>query len=235
VANDPAGAKGGPGLVERVATTLARVYRGEGSTTRDRLVEYAGLNPDAVDTEGDARDAWYRVVSAARRQDRLPELIEAVLRESDNSEDPALLALREELRASATQAGEPIPTTEQISDPIAIVQATYDVLRRPRHASPSDLATLDDAIFALQSLSDNGLWTPPKTPASEPEPLAECVAAVQLYAELISAQPDRTQRVNPFAPDTLRPLREIASDGLVLMEAKHRLCLSLVSLLPRRA
>jgi hypothetical protein len=217
----------GAGLPERLDKALARLYAHLPKSPA-RLMRNADIDPSQVDATGDPRAAWFAVTEAAAIQNRLSELIDAALR--DHGSDEELLALKEELQDA-------LPLTERIANRIVDLQTTYDVLRQPRHATRSELASLEKALVGLQRLLDTAEATSGTTEetsglfGSPGAAITESVNALQLYAELLVTAPDRLPRANPFAPDTVRPLRQIADDRLTLIEAKQRLAFALASVL----
>ena len=220
---------------ERIERALLAAFPGATRQAVERLATHAGLNVSQLPLDGSTADMVYTVVKSARSERERLDLVRAALRDLPVEEAASQLEMIREALEAPTRAA------VQIEDARRDLAAHRVALRQPAHLSKSGLQELGENLQTLFDLMEfqggsaaAGLDAEDAGDSGESseglEALADCVDALQVYKALLERVP-RTKRRVPGAEIAIRPLADVASDEVTLVDAKRQLATALTNML----
>jgi hypothetical protein len=206
------------GIVESTERVLYALYKG--ADDLERLLDHAELDVAEFDFKGEYPAVLNRCLRKVRGLEKLPDVIEAALR--DHPDHVGLKGLLDSLEFEK-------PTADKIADLVKNLGGLRVRLRSSRHLTRDELNKFDDAlqqIFDQTELAESsrkdgdagsGQWDDLN------RALETCLQRFQLYCELLDTSAKTPRRRIPGAPDLRLPLATVAEDRMTLIEAKLQL------------
>jgi hypothetical protein len=203
------------GLVESVERVLCLLYKDQAAI--ERLLDHARLDLNQFEFSGNHQSMVNKCLRKAQGLGKLPDVIEAALR--DNEEHVDLKGLLDEFNLK-------IPIEDQILSLVKALGGFRVPLRQSRHLTRDELNEFD-AI--LQKIFDKTEWAESKPNGGDANSgrwdelnraLPACLGQFQFYREVLNASVRSAHRRVPGALYTRIPLADVASDKMTLIGAK---------------
>jgi hypothetical protein len=203
------------GLVESAERALGDLYKDMPSLKR--LLGNAALDLDQFEFVGDYRSALNGCLRTASGLEKLPDVIEAALRDYPGHQGLKGISDKFEWDRS---------TADNIAVLVKNLSGFRVLLRQSRHLTRDELNKFDAALQQIFDLTefaesrgkggdaDSGQWDDLN------HALETCLGQFQLYRDVLDASTRSPRRRVPGAPYARLPLAEVADDKMTLIDAK---------------